>query len=118
MSTPSTPASTRCSCRLPWTVAAIVVLVGSVGVVLQSTRQPLLTTAAVTPANPMSKSASETSLADLRHELEETRRVLDDAHSALAQRDREISAAEDEVRVLRAELATLRARQAGTTTAP
>jgi chromosome segregation ATPase len=48
----------------------------------------------------------------LREELAELRRVLDDAHSALAQRDREIRAAEDELRVLRAEIATLRTGKA------
>lgn len=48
--------------------------------------------------------------ADLRRELEEQRRVLSDAQSALAERDREISSANDELRMLRADLAAIRTK--------
>ena len=54
----------------------------------------------------------DTRLCEARHEAEELRRVLDDAHSGLAQRDRELAAAEDELRTLRKELETLRSKPA------
>jgi chromosome segregation ATPase len=52
-------------------------------------------------------------LAETTAELLQVRRVLDDAQSALAQRDREIATAEHELRVLRQELETLRSKNAG-----
>lgn len=54
--------------------------------------------------------AVDARLDEARLEAEELRRVLNDAHSAMAQRDREIAAAEDELRTLRKELETLRTR--------
>jgi uncharacterized coiled-coil protein SlyX len=54
-------------------------------------------------------------VATLQHDLSETRRVLDDAQSALGQRDREIATANDELRVLRQELEALRAKNAAPT---
>jgi 5-bromo-4-chloroindolyl phosphate hydrolysis protein len=50
--------------------------------------------------------------ATLQQELDDTRRVLDDAQSALAQRDREIATANDDMRVLRLELDALRPKNA------
>lgn len=57
-----------------------------------------------------------TRLAATTAEFIEVRRVLDDAQSALAQRDREIATAHDELRTLRQELDALRAKS--TTPAP
>jgi len=51
-------------------------------------------------------------LATLQHDLNENRRVLDDAYSALAQRDREIAIANDDLRMVRQELEALRAKNA------
>lgn len=52
----------------------------------------------------------DTRLAETRAELDEVKRVLNDVQSAVAQRDREIAAAEDELRMLRKELEGLRAK--------
>jgi hypothetical protein len=93
MSTPTTAAS-ACSCRLPWVLAALAVL-GAGATLLAAVHQVPPPPIAVAPA------IDAQTLAALRHELEETRRVLNDAQSALGDRDREIAAANDELRRLR-----------------
>lgn len=107
----STP---ECSCHLPWAVASIALLMFS-GTLLQS----VLAHATPTPAPGGSAAVEATrpaAMAALQHDLDESRRVLDDAQSGLAQRDRELSAANDEVRRLREELAAARAKAKDTTT--
>lgn len=96
-----------CSCRLPWLTAAACAFVA--GAVLAFPR-----TTADLPATPSAPAPvdHDARLSEARHEADELRRVLDTAQSALAQRDREIAAAEDELRNLRQELATLRAKPA------
>ena len=49
-------------------------------------------------------------LATTQHDLAEAKRVLNDAQSGLAERDREIAAANDELRSLRQALAECRAK--------
>jgi septal ring factor EnvC (AmiA/AmiB activator) len=94
-----------CSCRVAWSVAALASITASVLAVM-SVRNPPPTVEASPAAIP------DPRVAEIRAELEETRRVLDDVQSAVAQRDREIAAAEDELRTLRKELETLRAKPA------
>ena len=98
-----------CSCRLPWIVVVI-----ALGV--------LIAERFVVPSSPPASEApsgistptptSDPRLATLQHDLNETRRVLDDAQSALAQRDREIATANDDLRMVRQELEALRAKAA------
>jgi hypothetical protein len=107
----SEPAA-HCSCRLPWivTLIALGVLVAERFIASATTPSGKDIPSAITPAatpNP----ASDPRLTTLQHDLDETRRVLDDAQSALAQRDREIATANDELRVLRLELDALRAQK-------
>ncbi len=108
----SEPAA-HCSCRLPWIVTLIALGVLVVERFITSTT-PTTTKeipSAITPApTPTPVPASDPLLATMQHDLNETRRVLDDAQSALAQRDREIATANDELRVLRLELDALRAK--------
>jgi septal ring factor EnvC (AmiA/AmiB activator) len=49
-------------------------------------------------------------LATTQHDLAEAKRVLNDAQSGLAERDREIAAANNELRTLRQELTECRAK--------
>lgn len=103
-----------CSCRLPWivTLIALGVLVAERFVTLATTPDTKEIPSAVTPApTPTPVPTADPRLATLQHDLNEARRVLDDAQSALAQRDREIATANDELRVLRLELDALRAKQ-------
>lgn len=102
-----------CSCRLPWIVAVIALGIVATERIVAATAVPSTTAneapvADRAPATP----PADPRLAGLQHDLSETRRVLDDAQSALAQRDREIATANDELRVLRQELETLRAKPA------
>lgn len=104
---------TPCSCRVPWIVALIAlgVVIADRFIVAAMSR-----TAAVPPAPavaaPTPAPADTPRLATLQQELADTRRVLDDAQSALAQRDREIATANDDLRVLRLELDALRTKNA------
>lgn len=95
-----------CSCRLAWSIAVLALAAGGALAVWPSAGVPA-------PAPAPMPAPSET-VVQLRSELEETRRVLDHVQSAVAQRDREIAAAEDELRNLRREVETLRARPAQT----
>lgn len=102
-----------CSCRLPW-IVAVLALGGAVAalVVAVSSRPSTpaandAPTVATTPAP-----TTDPRIATLQHDLSEVRRVLDDAQSALAQRDREIATANDDLRLLRQEMDALRAKQA------
>lgn len=94
-----------CSCRLPWLAAAACAVAGGAALALPCPAPP----ATAAPAAPV-----DARLAEARHEVEELRRVYNDAQSALAQRDREIAAAEDDLRALRKELETLRGKPAST----
>jgi hypothetical protein len=85
-----------CSCRLPWLTAAACAF--ALGAVLAVPRPAAPPTTAPTPATPVSDAIH----AELRQELADLRRAYDDAQSGLAQRDREIAAAADELRTLRA----------------
>jgi len=100
----SDPAPT-CSCRLPWLVALIAL---SILVIERVALSPSAAPATAAPPAP----TADARLAALQHDLSETRRVLDDAQSALAQRDREIATANDELRILRQERDVLRAKAA------
>ena|SRR5688572_24679603 len=101
-----------CSCRLPWIVAVIALgIMVSERIIAATSLSP--TAANDAPADhATAPPPADPRLASLQHDLNETRRVLDDAQSALAQRDREIATANDELRVLRQELETLRAKPA------
>ena len=118
MSMPPPPAAaSACICRLPWALAAVAVMIAG-AVLLSSIWRTAPTPAAHDPLVVAPVLVTDESLSTLRHELEETRRVLDDAQSALAQRDREISAANDDLRILREEVATLRAKAFNTPATP
>lgn len=96
-----------CSCRLPWIITVI-----ALGILVAERFLTLTPTVSETPAAvAASTPATDPRIATLQHDLNETRRVLDDAQSALAQRDREIATANDDLRVLRQELDAIRAKQ-------
>lgn len=105
-----------CSCRLPWIVVVI-----ALGILLaERFVVPTNSPSAPQPNGPPSTTGTPTAVVDprlaaLQHDLNETRRVLDDAQSALAQRDREIATANDDLRMLRQELDALRAKNAAPT---
>jgi hypothetical protein len=104
-----------CSCRLPWivTVIALGVLVAERFVMLATPPSANAPSLVVAPtATPPSGEVADARLTTLKNELNEIRRVLDDAQSALGQRDREIATANDELRVLRMELDSMRAKNA------
>lgn len=99
-----------CSCPLPWAVAALALFL-AVAALMFSTKQ----TAQATQGHDLPTSQITTSVVDDRLtttqcDLEETKRVLNEAQSGLAERDREISAANDELRSLRRALAECRAK--------
>jgi hypothetical protein len=107
-------AAPPCSCRLPWiiTVIALGILVAERFLTLTpSVSETPAAVTAPTPTPPTPIPATDPRIATLQHDLNETRRVLDDVQSALAQRDREIATANDDLRVLRQELDAIRAKQ-------
>ncbi len=105
-----------CSCRLPWivTVIALGVLVAERFVTSATPPNANDSPVAVTTPTPTPTPtpATDQHVAALQNDLNESRRVLNDAQSALGQRDREIATANDELRVLRLELNSLRAKNA------
>lgn len=117
-------AAPPCSCRLPWIVTVIVlgILIAERFITTAPPTTPnpreAAPTASPPAASPTPATGSDPRVATLQQDLDEVRRVLDDAQSALAQRDREISTANDELRVLRLELETLRAKADAKATAP
>ena len=112
-----------CSCRVAWLATVIALVVALASVVLPRPFSPQDTTPHPSPSTGAAPAASQhpsltttndARLAETTAELVYVRRVLDDAQSALAQRDREIATANDELRVLRQELESLRAKTPAT----
>jgi hypothetical protein len=87
-------------------VAILASLIAVVAVAVAIGRGPSLAPPTAPTAAPATASpAGDAALATLRRELEDTARILDEAQSALAQRDREISAANDELTALKRAMA-------------
>lgn len=106
-----------CSCRLPWlvTIIALGILVAERVISVPTSSEAPSGTSDSQPVIPAPPPAPITTpdprIATLQHDLSEVRRVLDDAQSALADRDREIATANDALRVLRLEVEALRTKQ-------
>lgn len=111
-----------CSCRLPWivTIIALGILIAErfITATPSATAAPTSETAPAATPQASPRADTDPRVATLQHDLNEVRRVLDDAQSALAQRDREISTANDELRVVRLELEALRTKADAKTPAP
>ena len=103
-------ASPQCSCRLPWTVATVAVLLAIIILVMLVSRKNPPSPLSERPAGQITIPVVDDRLANTQHDLAEAKRVLNDAQSGLAERDREIAAANDELRTLRQALAECRAK--------
>lgn len=103
-------ASPHGSCRLPWAVAFVSVLLAIIALVMLVSGINLPSQLSERPASQITIPVVDDRLASTRRDLAEAKRVLNDAQSGLAERDREIATANDELRSLRQALAKCRAR--------
>ena len=99
-----------CSCPLPWAVAALALFLAVAALMFPAKQTAQTTQGHDLPISQITAPVVDDRLTTTQHDLEETKRVLNEAQSGLAERDREISAANDELRSLRRALAESRAK--------
>lgn len=113
MMTPTAP-PVCCPCSLPWAVAAvaalIAVLIAIFALVLPAQKNVSATLPQDLPTSQATAPVVDDHRASAQDDLAEAQRVLNLAQSALAERDREIAAANDELRTLRQALVECRAK--------